>query len=277
MSTWDINGLLFGHIWMYWCGSIVYCIVGQLSNFGERSVKYFVNNKGHFRVQIVLRRSNVIIQMESHEHFNGTSVRFTETDPLFDFTPAQRELSGVQEVGGCSYRRSHLWQWWQWETKTGPWGSAAALCTPHWAPLDVTADILYDGRKQTTQQKQADVDKRRLAGFMVEGGGAEGILQQNASSIPGWGTQLGQKMCRCRERRSGARRPFQAQVRKVKCQRFVSFQSCCNKKWKRGSNSPLLETRWRMRSCEKGCVNEWGRFVEQRPRLKSAGKSKCWV
>ena len=38
---------------------------------------------------------------------------------------------------------------------------AVALCTPHWVPLDVTGDKVCEGQKQTTQQKQADIDKRR--------------------------------------------------------------------------------------------------------------------
>lgn len=41
-------------------------------------------------------------------------------------------------------------------------GPAGALCSPCWVPLDVTGDILCEGQKQTTQQKQGDVDERRL-------------------------------------------------------------------------------------------------------------------
>lgn len=51
--------------------------------------------------------------------------------------------------------------------KDEPRGSAGALCTPYWVPLDVTGDILCGGQKQTTQQKQADVDKRRQTGLII--------------------------------------------------------------------------------------------------------------
>lgn len=67
--------------------------------------------------------------------------------------------------------------------KDEPWGSAGALCTPYWVPFEVTVDILYEGQKQTTQQKQADVDKRRHT--WVHRRGAEGILRRNANSISG--------------------------------------------------------------------------------------------
>lgn len=48
-----------------------------------------------------------------------------------------------------------------------PKGSAGALCTPYWIPLDVTGDILCEGQKQTTQQKQGDVDKRSHIGLII--------------------------------------------------------------------------------------------------------------
>lgn len=51
--------------------------------------------------------------------------------------------------------------------KDEPKGSAGALCTPYWVPLDVTGDILWEGQKQTTQQKRADVDKRRHTGLII--------------------------------------------------------------------------------------------------------------
>lgn len=46
-------------------------------------------------------------------------------------------------------------------------GCAGALCTAYGVPLDVTGDILCKGQKQTTQQKQADVDKRRHTGLII--------------------------------------------------------------------------------------------------------------
>lgn len=51
--------------------------------------------------------------------------------------------------------------------KDEPKGAAGALCTPYWVPLDVTGDILCEGQKQTTQQKRADVDKRRHTGLII--------------------------------------------------------------------------------------------------------------
>lgn len=51
--------------------------------------------------------------------------------------------------------------------KDKPKGCAGALCTAYWVPLDVTGDILCEGQKQTTQQKQADIDKRRHTGLII--------------------------------------------------------------------------------------------------------------
>lgn len=51
--------------------------------------------------------------------------------------------------------------------KDEPKGSAGAPCTPYWVPLEVTGDILCEGQEQTTQQKQADVDKRRHTGLII--------------------------------------------------------------------------------------------------------------
>lgn len=53
------------------------------------------------------------------------------------------------------------------ETKIKPKGPSWALCTLYRVPLDVTGDILCWGQKQTTQQKQADVDKRSHTGLIV--------------------------------------------------------------------------------------------------------------
>lgn len=62
--------------------------------------------------------------------------------------------------------------------KDEPKGSAGALCPPYWVPLDVTGDISYEGQKQTTQQKQADVDKRRHTGLII------GELREFSGKMP---------------------------------------------------------------------------------------------
>lgn len=51
--------------------------------------------------------------------------------------------------------------------KDKPKGHAGALCTAHRVPLDVAGDTLCEGQKQTAQQKQADVDKRRHTGLII--------------------------------------------------------------------------------------------------------------
>lgn len=51
--------------------------------------------------------------------------------------------------------------------KDEPKGSAGTQCTPYWLPLDVTGDKLCVVQKQTTQQKQADVDKRRHSELII--------------------------------------------------------------------------------------------------------------
>lgn len=62
--------------------------------------------------------------------------------------------------------------------KDEPRGSAGTLCTPYWVPLDVTGDILCEGQKQTTQRKQADVDKRRHTGLII------GELREFSGKMP---------------------------------------------------------------------------------------------
>lgn len=62
--------------------------------------------------------------------------------------------------------------------KGEPKESAGTLCTPYWVPLDVTGDILCEGQKQTTQQKQADIDKCRRAGLII------GALREFSGKMP---------------------------------------------------------------------------------------------
>lgn len=62
--------------------------------------------------------------------------------------------------------------------KDEPKGSTRALCTLYWVPLDVTGDKLCEGQKQTTQQKQADVDKGRHTGLII------GELREFSGKMP---------------------------------------------------------------------------------------------
>lgn len=81
--------------------------------------------------------------------------------------PVHGELSSTTEVEGCGYSEGVIYGNGGNGNKDEPKGSAGALCTPYWVPLDVTGDILCEGQKQTTQQKQADVDKRRHTGLII--------------------------------------------------------------------------------------------------------------
>lgn len=91
--------------------------------------------------------------------------------------PAQRELSGTAEVEAAAIKGVIYGNGGN-GNKDEPKGSAGALCTPYWVPLDVTGDILCEGQKQTTQQKQADVDKRRHTGLII------GELREFSSKMP---------------------------------------------------------------------------------------------
>lgn len=114
-----------------------------------------------------LSRSIVIIQIQSHhECFNGTCILF---------------IAKGLHLFPCQHTESPqaLWRWrapaiegviygdGRNGNKDEPRGSTGALCAPYWVPLDVTGDKLCEGQKQTTQQKQADVDKRRRTGLMI--------------------------------------------------------------------------------------------------------------
>lgn len=95
--------------------------------------------------------------------------------------------------------------------KAEPWGSAGALCTPYYVLLDVTGDILCEGQKQTTQQKQADIDKRRHSRLMIR----ELREFSGKCHLDIWlshPTQLGQRMCCFKDCNSVMAYPFQSKV-----------------------------------------------------------------
>lgn len=138
----------------------------------------------------------------------------------FCLSPCQlqyKELSRTAEVEGCSYIEGVIYGNGGNGNKAEPWGSSGALCTPYYVLLDVTGDILCEGQKQTTQQKRADIDKRRHTGLMI------GELREFSDKChlniwPSHPTQLGQRMCCFKDCNSATGYPFQSKVWKVKCQ-----------------------------------------------------------
>lgn len=68
---------------------------------------------------------------------------------------------------GATYRKEESYGNVADGNKDRPKGRAGALCTAHGVPLDVAGDILCEGQKQTAQQKQGDVDKRRHTGLII--------------------------------------------------------------------------------------------------------------
>lgn len=56
--------------------------------------------------------------------------------------------------------------------------SVVVPCTLHWASLDVAGDKVRKEQKQTTQQKQEDIDKRRCTGLIIQN------LREFSSKMP---------------------------------------------------------------------------------------------
>ena len=99
------------------------------------------------------------------------------------FIAAQREFSGEGKCRAAAIERVISGSGGGDGNKDEPKGSAGALCTPYWVPLDVTGDILCEGQKQTSQRKQVDVDKRRHTGLIIWE--PREFFPQNATSISG--------------------------------------------------------------------------------------------
>lgn len=123
----------------------------------------------------------------------------------------RRSAAAVQENGGNG-------------NKDEPREGSGALRGTHQVPLDETGDILCKEQKQTTQQKQADVDKRRPGGLVVpELGELSGkmpppYLPQTSRPIrPGIAALWGCK--------PATRRPLGSKVWEVKCQSVGLFSS----------------------------------------------------